>query len=159
MTVKNILVLGFASVLISPAAFASDAALKNEVKAAFQNWQKSLSGQDAQKVVALYDQDAILLATLNDDPITTQDQRTSYFEGLVKKPEMAVAVQQEDVRVLDENTAIVSGIYTFSFKDTEKTTQIPARYSFVYEKNAAGQWLIENHHSSMLPMPAKDTKQ
>jgi uncharacterized protein (TIGR02246 family) len=156
---KNTLVLSLAILFIAPTALASDAALKTEVQGAFQTWQKSLSGKDAQKVVALYDQDAVLLATLHNDPITTQEQRTQYFEGLVKKPDMAVTIQQEDVRVLDENTAIISGVYTFSFKDAEKTAHIPARYSFVYEKNSAGQWLIENHHSSMLPKPAEENKQ
>lgn len=158
MNVRNFLVLSAAVFLLVSPAQAGDNILKNEVKEAFQTWQKSLSGGKAENVVALYDTDAILLATLENNPITTQEQRTQYFQGLVKKPEMAVAVQQEDIRALDENTAIVSGVYTFSFKDSDKKTEIPARYSFVYEKNSDGRWLIENHHSSMLPKPQENVK-
>jgi hypothetical protein len=28
---------------------------------------------------------------------------------------------------------------------------VPARYTFVYSKNPAGQWRIVSHHSSVVP--------
>lgn len=136
-------------------AFAGE---KDEVETAFATWRAALSSGKAENVVNLYAKDAVLLATLEDKPITNQRGRTKYFEGLVKRPEIKATVDSEYVRLLDEDDAVVSGIYTFSFKDTEKneTVKIPARYSFVFEKEKeSGTWMIVEHHSSKLPSAQK----
>lgn len=124
---------------------------KKEVKDAFAAWRAALSGGDAQKVVDLYADDAVLLATLNNDPIVTQGARLKYFEGLVTKKDMKAVVDEEIVRVLDSNTAMVNGVYTFSFEEDGTVTKIPARYTYVFEKEN-DQWMIVVHHSSKLPM-------
>jgi uncharacterized protein (TIGR02246 family) len=157
------------SVLISaaPAAYAKDMATetpainmpvkagneRNEVKEAFAHWRKTLSGGDAAAIVALYKADAVLAATLSNEPITNQKNRTIYFEGLIKKKDLAVKLDKEFIRILDENDAAVSGTYTFSFKDeADKTVTVPARFTYVFQKNAEGKWLIAEHHSSKFPM-------
>lgn len=149
--------------LLAPAAHAKDMAAsaikapssvsetKKEVESAFAAWRTALSSGKAAPIVALYADDAVLLATLANQPITTQKERTKYFEGLTAKPELKATVNEEIVRVLDEDDAIVSGVYTFSFKDGEKTVSIPARYSFVFDK-IDGKWIIVEHHSSKMPM-------
>jgi hypothetical protein len=49
------------------------------------------------------------------------------------------------------NIASDTALYTFTLHDTNgKVKKVPARYSFVYE-HLNGQWLIEHHHSSVLP--------
>ena len=48
---------------------------------------------------------------------------------------------------IDCNTALDFGTYTFTFKGDKK---VPARFTFVYQYQD-GQWLIEHHHSSMMP--------
>jgi len=45
---------------------------------------------------------------------------------------------------------VISGLYTFSFEEDGKMVSIPARFSFVYEKEN-GKWLIVEHHSSKVP--------
>ncbi len=124
---------------------------KAEVKEAFAAWRAALSGGDAQKVVDLYDDNAVLLATLNNDPIVTQSARLKYFEGLVTKKDMKATVDEEMIRVLDSNTVMVNGVYTFSFEENGKVTKIPARYTYVFEKENDA-WMIVVHHSSKLPM-------
>lgn len=53
--------------------------------------------------------------------------------------------------MLNKNTAIDTGLYTFTFTADDGTqTFADARYTFVYEK-VHGEWLIINHHSSLLP--------
>jgi uncharacterized protein (TIGR02246 family) len=124
---------------------------KKEVKEAFAAWRAALSGGDAQKIVDLYADDAVLLATLHNDPIVTQGARLKYFEGLVTKKDMKATVDEEMVRVLDSNTAMVNGVYTFSFEEDGKVTKIPARYTYVFEKEN-DKWMIVVHHSSKLPL-------
>lgn len=131
----------------APAYAAADTA---EVQNAFADWRSALSSEDPQKIVDLYEKDAILLATLAEKPIKNQQDRLEYFKTLTANPNLAAKVNEEYVRVLDDNTALVSGVYTFSFDKEGKTTEIPARYSFVYEK-IADKWMIVEHHSSMVP--------
>lgn len=121
-----------------------------EVTTAFANWRQALSSGKAANIVNLYDKNAILLATLAAKPITTQEQRTEYFTKLTAKPKLAATVTEEHVRLLDEDDAVVSGLYTFSFEEDGKKVEIPARFSFVYEKEN-GAWMIVEHHSSQVP--------
>jgi uncharacterized protein (TIGR02246 family) len=123
---------------------------EHEVDKVFAEWREALSSGKAEKVVKLYDDDAILLATLAAKPITTQQERMDYFATLTAKPKMAATVDEEYVKLLDPNSALVSGVYTFSFEENGKTVKIPARYTFVFEKQN-GRWLIEEHHSSKVP--------
>jgi uncharacterized protein (TIGR02246 family) len=125
---------------------------KEEVDAAFTSWRTALSSGKAENIVQLYDKDAILLATLAAKPLTTQEQRTEYFIGLTAKPKLTATVNEQHIRLLDEDDAVVSGIYTFSFEEAGKTVEIPARFSFVYEKEH-GKWMIVEHHSSKVPQP------
>lgn len=125
---------------------------EKEVNAAFANWRKALSSGKADNIVKLYDKDAILLATLAAKPLTTQEARTEYFTKLTAKQKLTATVDEEHTKLLDENSAVLSGLYTFRFEEGGKTVEIPARYSFVFEKED-GQWMIVEHHSSKLPQP------
>lgn len=151
--------------IAAPSAYAKDiAAIKMgepihkstqeqaEVDAAFASWRAALSSGKAENVVKLYDKDAILLATLAAKPLTTQKDRTEYFTKLTAKAKLAATVTEEHVRLLDEDDAVVTGLYTFSFEEDGKKVEIPARFSFVYEKEN-GQWMIVEHHSSNVPQP------
>jgi uncharacterized protein (TIGR02246 family) len=132
---------------ISAPAFANE---KEEVTEAFATWRTALSGGKAEPVVQLYEKDAILLATLNDKPLKTQEARTDYFKTLTAKPKLKATVTEENVRILDEDTAVISGLYTFSFEQDGKKVKVPARFSFVYEKEN-DKWMIVEHHSSKVP--------
>lgn len=121
-----------------------------EVNKAFAQWRAALSSGSAENVVKLYDKDAVLLATLAARPITTQEDRTEYFTKLTSKPKLTATVDEENIKLLDADNAVVSGLYTFSYEDQGNKVEIPARYSFVYAKNK-GKWMIVEHHSSKVP--------
>ncbi len=120
-----------------------------QVKQLGQEWGTALSSGDPNQVVSLYDQEAVLLATFKDE-LDTPDEINNYFIGLTKKPDLKVVFNTQNVRVLDEDTAINSGLYTFYYTENGKTVEIPARYVFVYEKRSDG-WTIVDHHSSTRP--------
>lgn len=143
---KLLITTGFIAMIATSAL----AAEKEEVQAAFSNWRNALSSGKAENVVKLYDKDAILIATLAEKPLLTQEQRTEYFTKLTARAKLAVKLTEEHIRMLDENDAVVSGLYTFSFEENGQLMEIPARYSFVYEKEG-DNWMIMDHHSSKIP--------
>jgi uncharacterized protein (TIGR02246 family) len=123
------------------------------VQAAYKEWRDAVASGDPKKIVGLYDDDAILLATLENKPLLTDEERLNYFTKLVKK-KIKVTPKEEHIRFEGRDIAINDGLYTFSYKVNGKTVKIPARFTFVYEKDD-GRWEIETHHSSKLPNPVK----
>jgi uncharacterized protein (TIGR02246 family) len=119
------------------------------IKTLGQDWGTALSSGDANQITALYDQEAVLLATFSDELDTAKEIET-YFVGLLQKPDLKVAFNAQNIRVLDDNTATNSGLYTFSYSENGKTVEVPARYTFLYEKKG-DRWMIVEHHSSVRP--------
>lgn len=125
---------------------------QKQAEAAYAAWAKALGGKNAAAIVALYKPDAILLATLKNEPITNQKDRLTYFEGLTKKQDLKVTPQTAYYTIYGDNVAVVSGTYTFSFVEDKEKEEVPARFNFVFEKGKDEKWLIANHHSSKLPI-------
>ncbi|MEI6427435.1 MAG: nuclear transport factor 2 family protein [Pseudanabaena sp. ELA607] len=116
-----------------------------EIASLFDRWNQSLQTGDPNKVVANYDADSILLATLANKPRITSAEKKEYFvHFLEKKPVGKIDSQKITI---DCNTASNSGVYTFTFGDGSK---VQARYTYNYRWNGK-QWLIATHHSSAMP--------
>lgn len=128
-------------------------ASEQEVVALFDRWNASLATLDPDKVLALYAPDAVLLPTISNKPRTNHEEIRDYFvQFLKKKPHGKI-----DFRIIKIgcNVASDTGLYTFTLHDTKgKVGKVSARYSYVYE-HLNGQWLIEHHHSSVLPEPVR----
>ncbi|WP_429932604.1 SgcJ/EcaC family oxidoreductase [Agrobacterium vitis] len=118
---------------------------EGQVEKLFDRWNASLATLDPEKVVANYEDDAVLLATLSNQPRLTQDERRAYFVDFLKKKPQGV-VDSRTIK-LGCNTAIDTGVYTFTMGDG---TKVPARYTFTYDYDG-GKWLISSHHSSAMP--------
>jgi uncharacterized protein (TIGR02246 family) len=127
------------------------------VQAAYKEWRDALSSGKPEQIVGLYDDDAVLVATLANEPITTDEGRLAYFTKLMKKKNLKVTPQSEIIRFEGSDIAINTGLYTFSFTQNGKKVKVPARFTFVYEKDD-GKWEIEDHHSSMLPIKGQAKK-
>lgn len=144
------MLIAIASVFALSVTATSWAGEREEVEQTFAKWRSALETGAPENVVKLYQPDAILLATLSPKPITTQEGRIEYFSKLTAKPKLSASVDEEHIKLLDEDNAVVSGLYTFRFEQDGKKVEIPARYSFVYEK-VKNDWMIVEHHSSKLP--------
>ncbi|WP_372391656.1 SgcJ/EcaC family oxidoreductase [Xanthomonas sp. NCPPB 3582] len=123
---------------------------EREVAALFDTWNAALASGDPEKVADLYAPDGVLLPTVSNEVRASREQIEKYFEMfLTKKPKGVV--NYRTVRVLDDDSAVDAGVYTFTLTDKNgKTSDVQARYTFVYEKRD-GKWLIINHHSSAMP--------
>jgi hypothetical protein len=109
-----------------------------------------MTTHDIERVVALYDSEAVLWGTrspkLRDNSGTVRD----YFGILKTVPSSYKAVLGEQRIRIYGDMAINTGTYTFSEVRDGKEVLRPARYSFVYA-NRGGRWLIVDHHSSAVP--------
>jgi uncharacterized protein (TIGR02246 family) len=129
---------------------------ETEIAALFDRWNAALATLNPENVTSLYAHDAVLLATLSNEVRPTHEKIEDYFvHFLEKKPQGTI-----DDRLISIgcNTASDTGLYTFTLHEKNgKTQKVSARYSFVYEYDD-DQWLIEHHHSSLMPEKFKKQK-
>jgi uncharacterized protein (TIGR02246 family) len=140
------------SVLILGCPGMTSAGPKEEVAAATQAWINAMKSRDPERVVALYDPEAVFWGTvspvLRDNPAAVRD----YFNALRRlPPEFKVLLGEQRIRVFGD-IAINTGTYSSSSVRDGKPTNLSARFSFVY-RNRDGRWLIVDHHSSAVPAP------
>jgi len=143
------------SFLILGSPLVTAAGPKEDVAAATQAWIAAMNSHDPERVVALYDAEAVLWGTrsptLRDNPATVRD----YFNLLsTLPPDYKGVLGEQRIRVYGD-IAINTGTYTFigPARDAAgKPISRPARFSFVY-RNRDGRWLIGDHHSSAVPAP------
>lgn len=120
-------------------------ATEAQIAALFDRWNASLRTLDADKVVANYASDGVLLATVSNTPRTTPAAIHDYFVKFLKGSPQG-SIDHRIIRI-GCNVAQDVGTYTFRFDDGKK---VHARYTYVYEWQN-GQWLITHHHSSAMP--------
>ncbi|MFJ2828977.1 SgcJ/EcaC family oxidoreductase [Streptomyces sp. NPDC087263] len=122
-----------------------------EIAGLFDGWRAALATGDPEIVADRYASDAVLLPTLSPEIRTDRAGIVDYMTSFLAKKPVASKVQTV-IKVLDNNEAIDTGLYEFQLTDpdTGVVSTVEARYTFEYEK-LDGHWLIENHHSSLLP--------
>jgi uncharacterized protein (TIGR02246 family) len=126
---------------------------KAEVRHLFDRWNAALRRGDANRVARLYARDAVLVATLKNEPLDTPAEIRSYFRDdfLPLKPQGKIT--KSIVKILGPNLAMDVGTYVFRVTDAQgEVTMVPARYTFVYERDHHGRWKILHQHSSKFPV-------
>jgi uncharacterized protein (TIGR02246 family) len=140
-----------ASLGLISTAWAGD---KQDVAAAAAKWAEAFAADTPDRIVALYDREAVLWGTLSpqrrDNPEAIHDYMVNAFKAL---PDHKVSFGDQLIRVYGD-MAINTGYYTFTYQKDGESKSLPARYSFVYVKRN-GQWMIVDHHSSAMPIPPK----
>ena len=117
----------------------------SEITALFEQWNRALQTGDPKQVAALYATDAILLPTVSNKVRHNHNEIEDYFVNFLAKGPQG-KIDESNVRIFDD-TAINSGVYTFTFKDGAK---VQARFTYVY-RLIGQRWLIIEHHSSAMP--------
>lgn len=120
-----------------------------EIAALFDRWNAALATGRVDEVVKLYAKNAVLQPTVSNEVRTTSAAIKDYFEHFLPLKPKGV-INSREIRVLDENTALDAGVYTFSLVKAGKSVKVQARYTFLYEK-VDGDWKIMDHHSSAMP--------
>ena len=132
-------------------------ATKREIAALFHRWNASLATLDPDKVVANYATDAVLLPTVSNKPRTNHAELRDYFVTFLKKKPQG-KIDRSIIKIKGDTASDV-GIYTFTLHGADgKPKQVQARYSFLYQRQRDGGWLIAHHHSSVMPEPVASAR-
>ena len=124
-------------------------AADKEIAQLFERWNTALQTGKPDEVVKLYAPNGILQPTVSNKIRATPAEIKDYFEHfMLLKPKGSINYRQ--IRVLNDNTALDSGAYTFNVVKDGKPSKVRARYTYVYAK-INGDWKIINHHSSSMP--------
>lgn len=128
-----------------------------QVAALFNRWNAALKTGNPDAVTRDYTPDAILIPTVANDPRIGSKAIRAYFVDFLKKQPQG-AITGRTIRI-GCNFALDAGTYTFTLKGDQpgSTTEVPARYTFLYEPRG-GQWLIVHHHSSAMPEPTASAR-
>jgi uncharacterized protein (TIGR02246 family) len=124
-----------------------------EIAALFDRWNATLATGDADKVTALYAPDGVLEPTVSNQVRTTPAEIKEYFSKFLKMKPQAV-INFREIRMLADDAALDTGVYTFTLTQDGKSWKVQARYTYVYKK-INGEWKILNHHSSSMPEPVR----
>jgi len=126
------------------------------VQALLENWADKLaqsSPGDPSPVVDTYQDGAVLVPTCANGPYTGRAEITVYFKGFLANKPTAVFDMAGAKIGGDCHIAFASGLYSFTLHNgaVAPLPVLPARYTYVFEHNVGGSWLIAQHHSSLEP--------
>ena len=121
-----------------------------QVESLFTDFNKAWATKNPDTVTALFDNDAVLLATVASRPRTTPADIRDYFVSFLK----GSPVGRIDTSTIKAgcNWAMRAGTWTVTLTnaDTGAKTDVNARYTFLYQYDA-GVWEIEHLHRSVVP--------
>lgn len=123
-----------------------------QVKNAYYKWCSTVSNAkgNPDAILKLYAPNAVLLATFSPEILKNSHPGfKEYFHSFTSHQNLKCTTNVL-ITFVKGSIAINTGFYTFSFIENDSEKVIPARFTFVYEKNH-GKWLIISHHSSVVP--------
>jgi len=121
-----------------------------QLDANFTAFNSAWATKNPDTVTALFDDDAVLLATVANVPRTDYNAIRDYFVKFLKNS--PVGKIDSSWTKSGCNWALRAGTWTVSLTDpaTGAKSDVKARFSFLYQFED-GQWKIEHLHSSAMP--------
>jgi len=125
--------------------------MEQEILGLFDKWNETLQTGDPAQVAARYAADeGIHIPTVSPLIRHNHAEIEDYFVHFLAKHPFGT-ITESNVRVYGD-IAINSGLYTFELDGEEEGSRVAvdARFTYVYKKEG-DDWLILEHHSSVLP--------
>lgn len=121
-----------------------------DLDAQFTRFNDAWKTKNPDTVTAMFDNDAVLLATVASRPRTTLADIRDYFVSFLKNSPVA-RIDTSTIKA-GCNWALRAGTWTVALTnlDTGAKSDVNARYTFLYQYDA-GVWEIEHLHSSVFP--------
>jgi len=125
-----------------------DARASTVARATLTRWTEEVAAGRIEAILQLYAPDAILVPTLSNEIVVTDDGRRRYFEFFLSDGHPTCRVDSEECRTDHvHGTIAIGGVYSFRFPRSTGEELVPARFLFTFgEVNT--RWLITGHHSS-----------
>ena len=114
-------------------------------------WCERLNAGDLDGVLSLYDENALLFATFDAQPLVQPEQRRKYFEGFLARPKGARSrwTKPPLFTVGTRMASIRQPVFMFFYKEGDVLVRQHARFTFIVSVDESP--LILHHHSSLVP--------
>ncbi len=115
------------------------------------NWLDAVNAVDVDRIAAMYASDAVLLPTFSNRVRRDAPARRDYFAGLSPCEDLLVEVDTDSLAIQPsgDDTAVLSGLYTWTFVRDGADFRFVARFTYVVKPSAPAP--ILHHHSSEVP--------
>ncbi|HEY0234322.1 MAG TPA: SgcJ/EcaC family oxidoreductase [Afipia sp.] len=121
----------------------------SEATTTVERWVKHFNAGDGEAVARLYTPDALLWGTLSRDITASPDNMRAYFIEAARLG-LTVKLGVYAARSFAPDIAAIAGHYDLFRSLDGRQTLFAARYSIVLVRQRA-EWLIAQHHSSLMP--------
>jgi hypothetical protein len=104
-----------------------------------------------ESLLALYDENAILIPTFSNRLLNTPEKIRGYFERLTAREELSIALHEKTLHVqaLRASLYSVCGIYCWRFAVEGELLSFEARFSFMIDLDSPRP--VIHHHTSQIP--------
>jgi hypothetical protein len=114
-------------------------------------WLQSVNKGNLEKVLALYNESALLIPTFSNKILNNPVKVKDYFETLNRREGLSVELHNKTVKSQKFSETIhgLSGIYCWRFSVDGELLSFEARFSFLIDLSLKNP--ILHHHSSQIP--------
>lgn len=114
-------------------------------------WIDAVNQGDVEKLLELYDSQAVLIPTFSNRILNTSDKLRDYFEKLATRKSLSVTLHENTliVQKIKEDVYILSGLYNWRFDVDGALLNFEARFSYGIDTSSVSP--ILHHHSSQIP--------
>ncbi len=116
-----------------------------------KEWMQAVNTCDAEKLLALYDEKAVLIPTFSNRLLAKPESIRDYFERLCSREELSIALHEKTFHIEHVSGDVygMHGIYCWRFAIDGELLSFEARFSYMLD--LAREKPIVHHHSSQIP--------
>jgi len=116
-----------------------------------KTWMSHINEGNIESLLTLYDGNAVLIPTFSNRLLNTPEKIRKYFENLVSREELSIALHEKTlvVQPIRDNLYSMCGIYCWRFAVEGELLSFEARFSFIIDPNQPSP--IIHHHTSQIP--------
>jgi hypothetical protein len=123
----------------------------DRAKEILRTWMEAINARDVDAILALYNEQAVLVPTFLNRILNTPDKLRDYFERLGNRDGLSIELHDNTVIVQPwhDEVCLLTGIYCWRFVVDGALLSFEARFSFLMDFQSPAP--IIHHHSSQIP--------
>jgi hypothetical protein len=116
-----------------------------------KEWMQAINKGDLEGLIALYDQNAVLIPTFSNRLLSKPEAIRDYFSKLCGREELSIALHEKTLGIqsVNDDMHALHGIYCWRFAIDGELLSFEARFSYMLDFARPGP--IIHHHSSQIP--------
>ncbi|WP_447528386.1 MULTISPECIES: nuclear transport factor 2 family protein [unclassified Vreelandella] len=114
-------------------------------------WMQAINDADVEALLALYDDNAVLIPTFSNRIANNSEKHRDYFERLGARPGLSITLHEKTliIQEMSETLCSLTGLYNWRFEVEGELLNFEARFSYVVDLSKEAP--ILHHHSSQIP--------